>query len=324
MRLIGHAVILTLSLILAPLAAETQSPAKVPRIGILRIGSPPDPFVETFKQGLRDLGYVEGRSINIEYRWARGREDRLAGLAAELVRLNVDVMVVGGTVPAAVAKRATTTIPIVVPVATDLVGAGLVASLSRPGANVTGFASKNEELPGKWVELLKEALPWISRVALLSDPQSDVGQARAAEVAARALGVGTQVLRAARPDELEMAFSAAQKNRAEALIVLSSASFYAHRAQVVALAARYRLPAMYHSKEFVVDPGGLMSYGADFRDLYRRAAGYVDKILKGAKPADLPVEQPTKFELVINLKTAKALGIRLPPSVLSRADEIIE
>ena len=277
MRLIGLAVILilTVSLTRAPLVAEAQSPAKVPRIGILRIGSPPDPFVDTFKQGLRDLGYVEGRSINIEYRWAEGREERLAGLAAELVHLNVDVMVVGGTGPATAAKRATTTIPIVVPVATDLVGAGLVASLSRPGANVTGFASQNEELPGKWIELLKEALPRISRVALLSDPESDAGQARAAEVAARALGVGTQVLRAGRPGELEMALSSAQKNRAEALIVLSSASFYAHRAQVVALAARYRLPAMYHNKEFVVGAGGLMSYGADFRDLFRRAAGYV-------------------------------------------------
>jgi putative ABC transport system substrate-binding protein len=313
---------LALMLPVALLAAE--APSKAARIGILRIGSPPDPFVEAFQQALRDLGYTEGRNVNIEYRWAEGREERLPSLAADLVRLKVDVMVAGGTVPARVAKQATTTIPIVVPVATDLVGAGLAASLGRPGTNVTGFASQNEELPGKWVELLKEALPGISRMVALSDPQSDAGQAKAAEVAARSLAVHLQVLKASRPDDFVTALAEAKKNGAEALIVLSSASFYAHRARLVALAARHRLPTLYHHKEFVVGPGGLMSYGADFQEMWRRAAGYVDRILKGAKPADLPIEQPTKFELVINLKTAKALGLTIPPSLLLRADQVIE
>ena len=314
----------TLALLAAPLAAEAQQAARTPRIGIVRLGSPPDPFVETLRDGLRDLGYVEGRTIEIEYRWAEGREERLPALVAELVRLKVDLMVVGGTVPARVAKQATSTIPIVVPVATDLIGAGLVTSLGRPGANVTGFASQNEELPGKWVELVKEALPAISRVALLSDPGSDAGQSRAAEAAGRSLGIGTRVLKVRRAEELPAAFAEAQKHRAEALIVLSSALFHAHRVQLVALAARHRLPALYHQKEFVVGPGGLMSYGADFQDLFRRAAGYVDRILKGAKPAELPIQQPTKFELVINLKTATALGLTIPPSVLARADELIQ
>jgi len=314
----------TLALLAAPLAAEAQQAARTPRIGIVRLGSPPDPFVETLRDGLRDLGYVEGRTIEIEYRWAEGREERLPALVAELVRLKVDLMVVGGTVPARVAKQATSTIPIVVPVATDLIGAGLVTSLGRPGANVTGFASQNEELPGKWVELVKEALPAISRVALLSDPGSDAGQSRAAEAAGRSLGIGTRVLKVRRAEELPAAFAEAQKHRAEALIVLSSALFHAHRVQLVALAARHRLPALYHQKEFVVGPGGLMSYGADFQDLFRRAAGYVDRILKGAKPAELPIQQPTKFELVINLKTATALGLTIPPSVLARADEVIQ
>jgi putative tryptophan/tyrosine transport system substrate-binding protein len=315
-------VILVLMLLVAPLAAGAQSVSNPARIGILRIGSAPDPFVEAFKQALRDLGYTEGRNVSIEYRWAEGREERLASLAADLVRLKVDVMVVGGTVPARAAKDATTTIPIVVPVATDLVGAGLAASLGRPGANVTGFASQSEDLPGKWVELLKEALPRISRVAALSDPESDAGQAKAAETAARSLGVRLHVLKARRPDDFVTAFAEAQKKGSEALIVLASASFYAHRAHLVPLAARHRLPVLYHHKEFVVG-GGLMSYGADFQEMWRRAAGYVDRILKGAKPTDLPIAQPTKFELVINLKTAASLGLTFPQSLLVRADQII-
>jgi ABC-type uncharacterized transport system substrate-binding protein len=323
MRLIGLAAVLALSLILAPCAVVAQPEVKAARIGILRIGSPPDPFVEAFKQALRERGYTEARNVSIEYRWAEGKEERLGNLAADLVRLKVDVMVVGGTVPARAAKGATTTIPIVVPVATDLVGAGLATSLGRPGGNVTGFASQSEDLPGKWVELVKAAVPGISRVAALSDPQSNAGQAQAAEIAARSLGVRLQISKARLPEDFVPALAEAKKNGAEALIVLSSASFYAHRTQLVALVAKHRLPTLYHHKEFVVGAGGLMSYGADFREMWRRAADYVDKILKGAKPADLPIEQPTKFELVINLKSAKALGLRIPQSLLLRADEVI-
>jgi len=303
--------------------AGAQQPTKIPRIGILRSGSPPDPFVEAFRQGLRELGYVEGRSVSIEYRWAKGRDERLPDLAADLVRLNVDIIVASG-IPALAAKRVTTTIPMVMPVSTDPVGLGLVASLARPGGNVTGFASLNEALPGKWMELLKETLPMVSRVAVLWDPASSTDPLRASEAAARALGVRLQTLKVGRPEVFGPAFVEAQENRAEGLVVLSSSFFYAHRARLVELAAKHRLPTMYFNKDIVVGSGGLMSYSADFHDLFRRAATYVDKILKGAKRADLPVEQPTKFELVINLKTAKALGLRIPQSVLIRADEVIQ
>jgi putative ABC transport system substrate-binding protein len=322
MRRIGLAVMLTLGVVLAPLAAEPQQAGKVPRIGILRPGSPPDPFVEAFRQGLRELSYVEGRTISIEYRWAEGRNERLAGLAADLVRLNVDVIVASGTAAVA-AKQATTAIPIVMPIANDPVR-GLVASLARPGGNVTGLATQNEELAGKRMELLKETLPRLSRVAALWEPASDNGQLRASEAAARSLGLRLQVLKVKRPDDFGTAFAEAQKNRAEALIVLSSSVSFVHRTRLVELAAKQRLPTMYPQQEFVVGSGGLMSYGADFHDLFRRAATYVDKILKGTKPGDLPVEQPTKFELVINLKTAKALGLTIPQSLLAQADEIIQ
>ena len=317
------AVVLTLDLLAAPLAAEAQQPAKIPRIGILRSGSPPDPFVEAFRQGLRELGYVEGRNISIEYRWAKGRNERLPDLAADLVRLKVDIIVVGGF-QALAAKRATTTIPIVMAVAPDPVGTGLVASLARPGGNVTGFASLSDALPGKWMELLKETLPRVSRVAVLWDPATSADLVRDSEAAARALGVRLQTLKVGRPEDVGTAFAEAQKNRAEGLVVLASAFFQAHRTRLVELAAKHRLPTMYFNEDFVVGSGGLMSYSADFKDLFRRSATYVDKILKGAKPADLPVEQPTKFELVINLKTAKALGLAIPRSLLLRADQILE
>jgi putative ABC transport system substrate-binding protein len=211
------------------------------------------------------------------------------------------------------------------PVSSDPVRLGLAASLARPGGNVTGLTTLSRELPGKWMELLKETLPRVSRVAVLRDPQSSgsADQLRVSEAAARSLGVHLQVLNVGRPDELEIAFAEAKKSRAEALIVLSSALFYAHRAELIALAAKQRLPTIYHQKEFVVGSGGLMSYGPDFHDLFRRAAGYVDKILKGAKPGDLPIEQPTKFELVINLKAAKALGLTIPQPLLERADQVI-
>jgi len=315
--------ILALALAAIPLSGSAQPVGKVPRIGILRTGSPPDPFVEAFRQGLRELGYDEGRNIGIEYRWAEGRDERLPGLAADLVRLKVDVIVAGGS-QALVAKRATITIPIVMPVANDPVGERIVASLARPGGNVTGLAFLSEGLPGKWVELLKEVLPGMSRLAVLWHPATEAGQLKVAEAAARSLGVRLRALKVQRPDDFGPAFAEAERNHAEGLITLSSPFFYAHRAQLVELAAKHRLPTMYHQQEFVVGSGGLMSYGPNLRDLFRRAATYVDKILKGAKPGDLPVEQPTKFELVINLKTAKSLGLTIPQSLQVRADRVVE
>jgi len=314
---------LALSLFAAPLAGEAQPGGKIPRIGMLRPGSPPDPLVEAFRQGLRELGYVEGHTISIEYRWAEGRDERLPGLVADLIRHNVDVIVTAGSL-ALLAKRATSTTPIVMPVSNNPVGAGLVASFARPGGNVTGLSFLAEELPGKWMELLKEALPGVSRVAVLWDPATEAGQLKVSEAAARSLGVRLHALKVQRSEDLGTAFAEAQKDRADALIVLASPFFYVHRTRLVELATKHRLPTMYSQREFVVESGGLMSYGPSLRDLFRRAAGYVDKVLKGARPADLPVEQPTKFEFVINRKTAKALGLTIPPSVLARADEVIE
>jgi putative ABC transport system substrate-binding protein len=315
----------TLSLLAAPLAAQAQPAGKVYRIGTLNLGSPSrSPLAEAFWQGLRELGYVEGRNVIVEERWAEGRPERLPGLAADLVRLKVDVIVADGTVALA-AKQATTTIPIVMPLSNDPVRAGLVASLARPGGNVTGQAFLSEDLGGKWLELLKEAVPRVSRVAVLWHPASGgQGQLRASEAAAQSLGVHFQALKVERADEFSVAFGQARTNRADALIVSSSAFFYQHRTLLVELATKQRLPTIYHHKDFVVGSGGLMSYGPNLQDMFRHAAIYVDKILKGANPADLPVEQPTKFELVLNLKTAKALGLTIPPAVLARADEVIQ
>ena len=322
MRLIG-VVVLTVGLALAPLAAGAQEAGKVARIGMLG-SSASDPLVNAFKQGLRELGYIEGRNILVEYRWTEGRTERYPDLAADLVRIKVDV-IVASSQGAVAAKHATGAIPIVMPIITDPVRLGLVASLARPGGNATGFATQNDELPGKWMELVKETFRKISRVAVLLQPTYDGGvQLKASESAARSLGVRLQALNVERPDDFAAAFAAVQKNRAEALIVSSSPLFYTHRARLVEFAAKHRLPTIYHQSEFVVGSGGLMSYGPDFRDLFRRSATFVDKILKGAKPADLPVEQPTKFELVINLKTARALGLTIPQSLLLRADEIIQ
>jgi putative ABC transport system substrate-binding protein len=313
---------LTLGTLAVPLAAKAQEAGKVARIGMLVSSS--SPFVEAFKQGLRELGYVEGRNIVIEYRWTDGRDDRLPGLAADLVRLKVDI-IVASSQGAVAARQATTAIPIVMPIITDPVRLGLVASLAKPGGNATGLATQNDELPGKWLELVKETFPKVSRVAVLFHPTYDGGvQLKASEVAARALGVRLQTVKVERPDDFVAAFAEVRKNRAEALVVSSSGLFYTQRTRLVEFAAKHRLPTIYHQSEFVVDSGGLMSYGPDFRDLFRRSATYVDKILKGAKPADLPVEQPTKFELVINMKTAKALGLTMPQSLLLRADEVIE
>jgi ABC-type uncharacterized transport system substrate-binding protein len=315
-------------LLAAPRAAEAQQAAKVARIGFLATNLAGSPHViEAFRQGLRDLGYVEGRNVVIEYRDAEGKFERLPALAAELVALKVDVILAGGTLAALAAKQATRTIPIVFVSAGDPVGSGLVTSLARPGGNVTGLSNLTTELVSKCLELLTQAVPRVSRVAALWQPgamgeRTEKDMLKEADVAARALGVRLQVVEARGPADLDRAFSDMTKARADALTVLGSSMFFTERRRLVDLAAKNRLPAVYNVREFV-DAGGLMAYGPNQADLFRRAATYVDKILKGAKPADLPVEQPTKFELVINLKAAKALGLTIPQSVLGRADEII-
>ncbi len=312
-----------------PLGASAQQAAKVPRIGYLSgsLASVPH-LLEAFRQGLRDLGYVEGRNLVIEYRDVEGKYDQLPALAAELVALKVDVIVTGATPQTLAAKQATSAIPIVFTNAGDPVGSGLVTSLARPEGNVTGFSLLVPELVGKCLEHLKEALPGIDRVAVLWHPggfseRTEKDMLKEAEVAGRALGVRLQFVEVRGPADFDRAFSDMTRERAGALTVFLSTFFFAQRRRLVDLAAKNRLPAMYQLREFV-DAGGLMAYGANIADLSRRAATYVDKILKGAKPADLPVEQPTKFELVINLKTAKALGLRIPPVLLARADEVIE
>jgi putative ABC transport system substrate-binding protein len=317
--------VLALALLAVPLAAMAQPQAKVPRIGFLRGTTPQTSFFEAFRQGLRELGYIEGQNLTIEQRYANGAFDRLPALAAELVRLGVDLIVVGGTADAQAAKAATAAVPIVFTLAGDPVGSGLVASLARPGGNVTGLSNQFADLGGKQFQLLKEAVPHVSRVAVLYNPENPAvaPTLRGAQAAARSLAVEVQIVETRRPNELGRAFSAIARGRAGALVTLADPVFSTARAQLVELAAKSRLPAMFFERVFV-DAGGLMSYGPSFSDLFRRAATYVDKILKGAKPADLPVEQPTKFELVINLKTAKALGLTIPPSVLARADEVIE
>jgi putative ABC transport system substrate-binding protein len=281
--------------------------------------------LEALRQGLRDLGYTEGQNVVIEYRFSEGRDERLRDLAAELVRLKMDVIVTAGIPPALAVKRATTAIPIVVAGASDLVGAGLVASLARPGGNLTGTSSLTAELSGKRLELLKEVLPRLSRVGALWNQLNPgaVGTWEETQAAARVLRLQLLPLPVRSPDNLEGAFTTAVKGGAEALVVIQDTLTIAHRMRIAQLAARSRLPAVYGSNEFV-EAGGLMGYGANQPDLFRRAATFVDKILKAAKPADLPVEQPTKFELVVNLKTAKALGVTIPRSILVRADHVIE
>jgi putative ABC transport system substrate-binding protein len=312
--------------------AEAQQPKKVPRIGLLIASSPSpaSPRVEAFRQGLRDLGYVEGKDIVIEYRYGEGKPDRLPTLAAELVSLKIDIIVTGGSSPTRAAKEATVTIPIVMTQDIDPVGSGFVASLARPGGNITGLSNFAPELSGKRIELLKEIAPNISRVAVLgalSLPANAQGLNAQAlnevRLAAEALRVKLQYLDIQNPTDIESAFRAASKGRAEAVLALPGAVLISHRTQIAGFAAKNRLPAIYYAAEFAED-GGLMSYAPNFADLSRRAATYVDKILKGAKPADLPVEQPMKFELVINLKAAKQIGLTVPPNVLARADKVLK
>jgi putative tryptophan/tyrosine transport system substrate-binding protein len=320
--------VLALWILAAPLTVSAQLPPRVPRIGYMGNLATSPHLRESFLQGLRDLGYIEGRSMMIEYRDAEGKLDRLPALAADLVALKVDVIVVTSTPAALAAQRATQTIPIVLGWVVDPVSSGLVTSLARPGGNVTGLSSLARDVVGKRLELLKQAVPGAARVAVLWHP-GDYGERTEREmhqeedVAARALGVRLQVLEARGPEDFGRAFSDMAKGRADAVAVQSTNVFFNQRRRLVDLAAQHRLPAMYSTREFV-DAGGLMSYAANTADLLRRAATYVDKILKGVRPADLPVEQPTRFELLINLKTAKALGLRIPPSLLQRADEVLQ
>jgi putative ABC transport system substrate-binding protein len=313
----------------APRAANAQPAAKVYRLGLLG-GSPPNSpggrrAWEGFFQGMRELGYVEGQNILVEGRWYGERTDRLPALAAELVRLKVDVIVAGAAPAPEAAQRATSMIPIVMANHNDPVGSGLVVSLARPGRNVTGLSTIAPELVGKRLQLLKEAVPGISRVAVLWNPTvtTQALELREAKVAAESLKVQLQLLEARAPSDFAAAFSAMTKGRAGGVLILNSSMFYAERTRIAEIAAQSRVPAIYAVKEFA-EAGGLMTYGINLHENFRRAATYVDKILKGAKPADLPVEQPTKFELVINLKTAKALGLTLPPALLQRADEVIQ
>jgi putative ABC transport system substrate-binding protein len=307
--------------------ASAQQPAKVPRIGVLWLYSPTiaSPFAEAFRQGLRGLGYVEGQNIALEERWAEGRFDRLPSLAAELVRLNVDIIMTTSTPGAQAGQQATKSIPIVLTLVSDPVESGLVGSLARPGGNVTGLSLMHPDLTGKRLELLKEVIPKLSRVAVLSNSANPIipPLLRETEAAARALGIQLQVVEVRGPTEFDGAFSAMTRDRAGALVVLPDGIFQNERRRIAALAVKSRLPAMYAWKEAVED-GGLMSYGASVPDIFRRAATYVDKILKGAKPAELPVEQPIKFEFVINLKAAKQIGLTIPPNVLARADKVIK
>jgi putative ABC transport system substrate-binding protein len=316
-------------LLAAPLAARAQQAAKVPRIGYLGRDVARGPHLpEAFRQGLRELGYVEGRNVVIEYKDAKGKSEPLPALAAELVALKVDVIVAASILPAQAARQATRTIPIVFASVGDAVEGGLVASLARPGGNVTGLSFLAPELVGKQLEFLTQSVPGVGRVAVLWQPgflgeRGEKDLLKRAEVAARTLGVRPQFVEARDPADLDRAFSEMTKARPGALAVLGSSMFLSETRRLVDLAAKHRLPAEYPYREFV-DVGGLMSYGANIADLYRRAATYVDKIFKGAKPADLPVEQPNKFELIINLKTAKALDLTIPPSLLQRADQVIE
>jgi len=316
-------------LLAAPLGAESQQATTIARIGWLGTQAAGGPhLLEAFSQGLRDLGYTEGRNVVIEYRYSGEKSGQLPALAAELVALKVDVILAANTPATLAAKRATRTIPIVCPAFPDPVATGLVTSFARPGGNVTGLSFFGPELLGKRMELLKQAMPGIGRVAVLLVP-TDVaeGQGEAmlktAEVAARTLGMRLQIVGARGPGDIDRAFSDMTRERADALTLLGGRIFFEERRRIVELAAKKRLPAVYGLKEYV-DVGGLMAYGPNVRDSFRRAATYVDKILRGAKPADLPIEQPTKFELVINLKTAKALGLTVPQSLLARADEVIQ
>ncbi len=320
---------LAFGILVLSVSSDAQQPGKVARIGFLGNTPPTTPegrhLLDAFLQGLRERGYVEGKNVAIEYRWAEGKLDRLPELAAQLIRLKPDVIVATGMPAPLALKHATATIPIVMAAAGDPVGSGLVDSLARPGGNITGLSILTPELGGKRLQLLKEVVPGIFRVAVLWNAGNPYAAlvVREIEVAARTLGVQLQSLELRGPDDFDGAFGVAIRGRAAAVITVEDPLTVAYRARVVDFASKNRLPAMYGVREFV-DAGGLMAYGPSLSDLFRRSATYVEKILKGAKPADLPVEQPTKFEFIINLKTAKALGLTIPRSILIRADEVIQ
>jgi putative ABC transport system substrate-binding protein len=309
-----------------PLTVRAQSPTKIPRVGLIAGGAPTTEkhIFEAFREGLSELGYVEGQSIALEVRWAEGHFDRMPDLVDQLVRLKVDVLVVANSLAAGAAKNATRTIPIVM-LAGDPVGLGLVTSLARPGGNLTGLSYFNVELHSKRLQLLTQLVPGLARVAVLKNPTIAIHAIfwRETKLAAQKLGITIQPIEVRGVEDFEAAFAAARQANAQALVAFDDPLTIGYRSQIVNLAASNRLPAIYGFREFPVD-GGLMSYGASFVVLFRRAATYVDKILKGAKPADLPIEQPTKFELVINLKAAKALGLSVPAVLLTQADEVIE
>ncbi len=317
--------VLGLGLFVGLPVAGAQQAAGARRIGVLHLGSPPDPWVEGLREGLRELGYTEGRNITIEYRWAEGRADRLPELAAELVRLPVDVVVTMAGPAVQAVKQRTASIPIVMAVSGDPVGLGLVPSLARPGGNVTGVSLMSADLAAKRLQLLKEAVPRMVRVGVLFNPSEPPSGPEMEETraAAAVLGLTLQPLEARDAGDLERLFATASHERANGLITFAHTFAFSHRSRIAGLAAKHRLPAMYGWPEFV-EAGGLMAYGPRLSDVLRRAAAYVDKILKGAKPADLPVEQPTRFELVVNMKTAKSLGLTIPPSILVRADQVIQ
>src|SRR5262245_33650316 len=312
------------SLLAAPLVAEAQKKGKVYRIGFLIYGPGPSAEVDAFRQGLRELGYIEGQNVTIEYRFASGQVGRLPELAAELVRFPVDVIVVHTTPALQALRQVTRTMPIVMAGFGDPVAEGFVASLARPGGNITGLSWLTPEVAGKRLELLHQVLPKLTRVAVLLDPNDTVAvvERSAIATAAHATGVTIETFEAQNPATLPAVFAAIKKARAEALVVVYTARTVGQEGQIANLATVNRLPLVSEQREFA-DAGGLITYGPRSFDIYRGAARYVDKILKGAKPADLPIEQPTKFELVINLKTAKALGLTIPPSLLARADEVI-
>jgi len=315
---------LTGGLLAAPLA-EAQQVGRVPRIGVLAPGRPPLEHFDAFREGLRDLGYTEGQTILLEPRWDEGSTARHASLVADLVRLKVDIIVAGTTPAALAAKKATRTIPIVMAAIADPVGAGLVTSLARPGGNTTGMSLISAELSGKRIGILKEAMPSISRVAVLWNPMNPntVGLLHDTKGAAQSLGIQVQVHEVRNGAEVDTAFESAVKGGAQALITVQDALFTLQRARIAEIARNRRIPTMSGESGFAA-AGGLMNYGPNIVDSWRRSAVYVDRILKGAQPGDLPIEQPTKFELVINLKTAKALALTIPPSLLQRADQVIE
>jgi putative tryptophan/tyrosine transport system substrate-binding protein len=321
-----NCLLLTVLLLTVPLV-EAQQPKKVPRIGYLNAtsASSDSARIEALRQGLRELGYIEGKNIVIEYRYTEAKRDLLSALAAELVREKVEVILTVGTNPTQAARRATATIPVVMTFVADPIGSGFVASLARPGGNITGLTNLAPELSGKWLELLKEMVPKPLRAGVLIDPSTPVQKVLLQEMerAAKALAVEVQPAEVRDPNAIESALATLRKGRPNALIVLPPPRTMDTQKRIVEFAAMQRLPTMSHWREYV-DAGGLAFYGASLPDMYRRAAVYVDKILKGAKPADLPVEQPTKFELVINLKTAKQIGLTIPQSVLYRADKVIK